>query len=299
VVGNQENLIKFCSVKQALPILRQKTLRWSAPHLFNNFFELGHGSHLNFSHAELHQAMVKLASGMIFARDEPHGIAPLPRAIRRWRDEERFDTPEEAEEVLVELLGQMVDQRYNEIQDILLDWREFARNTRVCSFSAKPTNMLAWERYADAHTGLALRFRSDEENDFHEPIKVNYPSTCPEITTLKEQLDGIVTASHTEAKDGFLEKLCIKPPYLKEEQEWRCFKTKQTDKDSDPKTWFEDVSFETEDLTSVYFGAHMDPKAKDAFSKLLKESFKRVRVFDCHPVVGSFELDFERMNPVR
>lgn len=296
--GNQENLIKFCSVKKALPILRQQTLRWSAPHLNNCYFELGHGSQLSFTHTELHQAMIKMASNMIFARDEPHGISPLPRAIRRWRDEERFDTPEEAEGVLGELLGQMVDQRYNEIQDTLMDWREFSRNVRICSFSAKTTNLLAWERYADNHAGLALRFRSDDENDFHTSHKVNYPTTRPEITTLSEQLDGILNASIEDFKSEFVNKLCAKAPYLKEEQEWRCFRTQETDKETDPKTWFEDVRFETEDLSAVYYGAKMDPKAKEAFSKLLKENYRRVKIYDCKPIVGRYELDFERQNPI-
>lgn len=295
---NQDNLIKFCSAACAGRILNQQEIRWSAPVLFDDVFELNQGSQLTFTHGELLGATIHTASAMIFAKEDPKGVSPLAKAIRRWRDEERFDTPEEAEEVLSDLLVQMVDARYNDLQDVIQDWREFSRSLRVCSFSAKPNNMLAWEKYGAMHTGVALKFRGSDhdDNDFNRPEKMSYKGTRPEITTLKQQLNAIVTATVDDHKDEFRGKYLQKAPHLKDEQEWRCFRHQDTPKGSQPTTWFEDVGFETEDLAAVYFGAQVDVKAKDVILRLLQSRYRRTRVFQANFVTGKFELEFERLN---
>ncbi|WP_299776221.1 DUF2971 domain-containing protein [uncultured Pseudoteredinibacter sp.] len=297
---NQENLIKFCSAGCAGRVLNNQELRWSAPSLFDDIFELSSSSQLTFTHGELLKATIQMASSMIFAKDDPKGVSPLAKAIRRWRDEERFDTPEEAEEVLSELLVQMVDQRYNEIQTIIQDWREYSRSVRICSFSAKAENMSAWEHYGAAHTGAALKFRGSDhdDSDFNYPEKVNYKGICPEITTLKQQLNNIVTANAEDHKDEFRGKLLQKAPHQKDVAEWRCFRYQETEKNSDPKTWFEDVHFETEDLAAVYFGAFMDEKAKDVLMRLLQKRYRRTKIFQAKIVTGKFELEFERIMTV-
>lgn len=294
---NQDNLIKFCSAGCAGRILNNQELRWSAPNLFDDTFELNQSSMLTFTHGELLKATIQMASSMIFAKDDPRGTSPLAKAIRRWRDEERFDNPEEAEEVLSELLVQMVDLRYNEVQNIIQDWREYSRSVRMCCFSAKPENMSAWEHYAAAHTGAALKFRGSDhdDSDFNYPEKVNYKGVCPEITTLKQQLNCIVTANINDHKEEFRGKLLHKAPHQKDIQEWRCFRYQETDKDSNPRSWYEDVHFETEDLAAVYLGAYMDEKAKDVLLRLIQKRFRRTRVFQAKVVTGKFEVEFERV----
>ncbi|GAA6154153.1 DUF2971 domain-containing protein [Pseudoteredinibacter isoporae] len=294
---NQDNLIKFCSAGCAGRILNNQELRWSAPNLFDDTFELKQSSMLTFTHGELLKATIQMASSMIFAKDDPRGSSPLAKAIRRWRDEERFDNPEEAEEVLSELLVQMVDLRYNDVQNIIQDWREYARSVRICCFSAKPENMSAWEHYATAHTGVALKFRGSDhdDSDFNYPEKVNYKGACPEITTLKQQLNCIVTANINDHQEEFRGKLLHKAPHQKDIQEWRCFRYQDTPKDSDPKSWYEDVHFETEDLAAVYLGAYMDEKARDVLLRLIQSRYRRTRVFQAKVVTGKFEVEFERV----
>lgn len=294
---NQDNLIKFCSAGCAGRILNNQELRWSAPNLFDDLFELKQSSQLTFTHGELLKATIQMASSMIFAKDDPKGVSPLVKAIRRWRDEERFDTPEEAEEVLSELLVQMVDHRYNEVQDIIQDWKEYSRSVRVCCFSAKPENMSAWEHFGASHTGVALKFRGSDhdDSDFNYPEKVNYKGLCPEITTLKQQLNSIVSASNDNHKDEFRGKLLQKAPYEKDIQEWRCFRYQETAKNVDPKSWFEDVHFETEDLAAVYLGAFMDDKAKDVILRLIQSRFRRTKIFQAKVLTGKFEIEFERI----
>ncbi|MCV6613953.1 MAG: DUF2971 domain-containing protein [Cellvibrionaceae bacterium] len=297
--SSQDNLIKFCSVANAGRILNQQELRWSAPNRFGDVLELKHDSPLAFTHGEMLEATIQMACSMIFAKDDPKGMSPLAKAIRRWRDEERFETPEEAEGVLSDLLVQMVDARYNEIQELIHDWREYARSVRICCFSGKPGNMLAWEKYGINHTGIALKFRSGdhEESNFNDPFRVSYKGWRPEITSLKQQLQLIVSPSNENHKDEFQGKLLQKPAHLKEEHEWRCFRYQATEKGSAPDSWYEDVRFEPEDLAAVYFGALIDPRVKEVIMRLLQSRYRRARLYQAKLVTGQFELELERIAP--
>ena len=125
------SLVKFTDAESALRILTDASLRWSAPSLFNDPFELDHHSKLNFDSRTLLIACVKSTLGMIFSRDDPKGSSPLLKAVRRWRVEDRFDSEEEAQDVLSELLLSMVQQREPEMLSLMREWQQFSRSVRI------------------------------------------------------------------------------------------------------------------------------------------------------------------------
>ena len=156
-----DSLIKFTDRDAAARILTDRKLRWSAPDLFNDPFELSSRSGLNFDTHTLLDSTIKLASSMIFAPEQPKGDSPLINAIRRWREEERFGSAEEAHGVLRELLGKMVDYRQAQLEVAQAKWQEYVRQVRICAFCARPDNVTAWELFADNHRGVAIRFSPD------------------------------------------------------------------------------------------------------------------------------------------
>ncbi|HEY7886295.1 MAG TPA: DUF2971 domain-containing protein, partial [Cellvibrionaceae bacterium] len=179
-----DTLSKYCSADTALNIITAGALRWHAPHLLADPFELNHRTTLAFDPQSLLEHVIRAACGMIFAREEPRGSSPLATVIRRWRGEERFASPEEAEEVLTELMARMVDQRLAELDNLMSDWRLYTRRLRLCTFSAKPDNLTCWQYHAERHTGAVLRFQCGEDSSLGVPEAVKYSLNRPEITTL-------------------------------------------------------------------------------------------------------------------
>lgn len=292
-----ESLVKFCSADSAKTILKSQSLRWSAPNLYTDPFELNHETGLNFDPHVLLQGAIQAATAMIFAKDKPVGNTPLVNAIRRWRDEERFDSPEEAEDVLRELLSQMVDQRQQAIDQMMADWRRFTRSVRICSFSAKPDNLAAWQMYAERHCGAAIRLQSGEHTSLPKPKAMAYRNSRPEITTLKEQLDVVLNNTVFRAQDYFLDKFTTKPSTDSAEQEWRCFHL-ETEKPGEvlPKEqWFNDRRFERGEVTAVYLGIFMPTKDKRDIYQLVKEEYHQAKLFQAKVVPGKYELEFERI----
>ncbi|BFM14613.1 hypothetical protein R50073_07960 [Maricurvus nonylphenolicus] len=293
-----ETLVKYCTADTAQKILSSQTLRWSAPHQYSDPFELTHETQLNFDPHVLLQAAIKMASAMIFGKDAPRGGTPLMAAIRRWRDEERFASPEEAEDVLRELLSQVVDQRQAILDQVMTDWRKFARTLRICSFSAKPDNLSAWQNFSDNHRGVAIRFQSGEFTALPKPRKVEYSTVRPEITTLKEQMSAVMNSERVVPQEHFFEKFTCKPATSAGEQEWRCFQQIKEDLNATSggdQVWHNDIKFERSEITAVYFGAFTPIKIKREIFDLVKEKYSQAKIFQAKAVSGKYEIEFERI----
>lgn len=290
-----EFLVKYCTAKTGAAILNSHSLRWSAPNLYGDPFELNHTSELNFDPHSLLQAACQHAIGMVFSKDDPKGNSPLLNVIRRWRSEERFASPEEAEEVLKELLSRMVDARQAVIDKLMADWRQFSRSVRICSFSSKANNLSSWDRFADRHRGMAIRFASGDHTQLDSPQPVLYRKYRPEITNLKEQLDCILHNDTLDSQDHFIDKLCLKPTINSDEQEWRIFSKSEGDIDSDDKKWFIDKPFERSAISAIYFGACMPAIEKRAIYAMVKEHYPKAKVFQAKIVAAQYDIEFERI----
>ncbi len=293
-----ETLVKYCTPSAAIPILSSQTLRWSAPHEFADPFELHHQTVIHFDPQTLLQAAIKTAAALIFGKEVPRGAAPIMAAIRRWREEERFSSADEADVVLTELLSRVVNQRQIGLDQIMMDWRKFARTLRIASFCQKPDNLMAWQHFADHHHGIAIRFKCGESTTFSNPRKVEYSNVRPEITTLAEQLDSILNHTKIQPQDNFLEKFTVKPSICNSEHEWRCFLQVPVDLSnaaSPNQLWHSDIKFERHEISAVYLGALTDPKLKREIYDLLKQQYNQAKLFQAKTTNGKYEIEFERI----
>ena len=293
---NPSSLIKFCNAATAETILSSKTLRWSAPYLFGDPFELDQETSFEFDKPELLENTIKLCSAMIFAREQPKGETPLITAIRRWRDEERFSSPEEAESVLKELLSQMLDQRFELLNKMLSAWRQYNKTIRICSFSAKPEIIPCWQRFADNHRGIAIRFESNEYVSTKNPVPIEYEQERPELTTLRNQISGLLYNTPDTSKDKFQLMLQRKPIANKSEQEWRCFRqSPKQDITDDPNDWFDDIKFERSEVSAVYFGLQTSEEVKARILSIIKQDFSAAKLFQSHLGKNKYEIEMIKM----
>jgi hypothetical protein len=289
------SLVKYCDVETGLKILNGQSLRSSAPSLYQDPFEPHHETTLDFNKDILLKGVIKDAIGMLFGPSEPGGKAnKLIAAICRWRAEDRFASEDEAEVVLKQLLGQITEQHYVSIDTYIADWEAFAKNIRICSFSNKVDNMSCWEAYAANHSGLALKFSSGEETSLPEPRRMNYSSTPPVVTNLKEQVDVIFGRQVAPSKEEFLLKLLTKDKNNSMEKEWRCFNVEN----SDDGLLYNTKDFSASELKAVYFGLAMSDEDKSSIQKIITEKFKKTKMYQAIKLPNKYEVDFERIGDV-
>lgn len=289
-------LTKFCDIETGLKILNSQSLRWSAPHLFNDPFELNYRTTTDASGDALTAGLVKEAINLLFGAGEPRGKSNrLVAAIARWRDEERFASEEEAESVLQQLLGQLAHQQQETIDQYLRDWRAFASSVRICCFCDKPTNMAAWQRYGGNHSGIALKFTAGEDTILPDPRKVSYSTSPPQITSLREQVDIAYGRAQPPGPEGFPDKLLGRNRDNNAEREWRCFDQQPHADGEDDQLWYLDKTFKPHELKGIYLGLAMAPEHRDTVLELARRDYKNSRVFQAQAVPGKYEIDFVQL----
>jgi hypothetical protein len=289
------SLVKFCDTETGLKILNSQSLRWSSPNLFNDPFELNHNSEPDFTPKDLINGMIKEAISMLFGPTEPTGKSNrLIAAISRWRGEDRFASEDEAAEVLKQLLTQVAQQQQVSIDKFLSAWALFARNSRICCFCEKPANLYAWQRFADNHKGIALRFSCGDDTALPNPQKVSYSTAPPLVTSLKEQIRVCYGRQDPPATEEFLSKLLNKNKNDNVEKEWRCIETENAEQsaDADEQLWYTNKKFSAPELKAVYLGLTTSFHDKETVIKLVKQKYQKTKVFQAEALSGRYEIDF-------
>lgn len=292
-----DKLYKFCSAETAKLALASGNLRWSSPSVFNDGLELDHLSEFSFDKETYVKSVIKLATGMIFANEYPKGDTPLINAIKRWRDDERFASHEEAEPVLKELLSKMVDHRMEVLGSIKDSWKSYCKKTRICCFSTRPENGTAWQKFGDQHKGVVIRFDTSEYSIFKNPKKIEYGAIRPEITGLKDQISALLYNLKDKSVEHFEEKFLSKPTFNKLEQEWRCFK--ETDNPNaipeNTDEWIDDLSFERKDVSAIIFGIHTDEAIKKDITTIVKENYSQAKMYQARLTKSKFDIELEKI----
>jgi hypothetical protein len=290
-------LVKFCNADTGLKHLSSQSLRWSSPHLFNDPFEASHLFSANITPETLLKGLTKEALTMLFGPNEPTGKDNrLIAAIARWRDEERFASEVEAEQVLKQLLSQVANRQQQNIDSFMADWRKFASNLRVCCFADKADNMTCWQRYANNHSGIALRLAAGEGNSLKDPRRLSYQGQPLQITSLKQQVDIAYGKQQATNSDEFINSLLVKNKENSTEREWRCFGREVSPLKPDDKQWYTDKPFATHELKAVYLGVAAEQSLKDTVTALVKKQYPKSKIYQAQVVTGEYALEFTALN---
>ncbi|MET0379832.1 MAG: hypothetical protein ABW049_12645 [Spongiibacteraceae bacterium] len=295
MVDTVSSLYKFCSLDTGLKILSSQTLRWSAPHLFEDPFELNHLSDPRITAKALLDVLLREALIMLFGPDEPTGRHNrLVNIMARWREQQKFIDEDQAQDVLRDLLGQIANIQVERIQEKLVEWRQWASLIRIASFSETADNPTCWERFADKHRGLALRFACGKDTGLPAPQRVTYAGQAPVITNQREQLELIYGRITAPDKEDFEAKLLVKGPHQRGELEWRCFNHATVDDlESDPALWYDNHRFPAHELRAVYCGIGVPTATREQLARLLRSSYPSARLYQAAAVAGRYELEFE------
>jgi hypothetical protein len=291
------SLVKFCTIEAGIKILSSQTLRWSAPHLFSDPFEIDYASQPDVTAEELLDVLLREALIMLFGPNMPTGRHNrFVNIMARWREQERFCDEDEAQEVLRELLGQIAEIQARHVEEYMRQWRDFARATRIACFSEKPNNVACWQRFADHHRGIALRFECGEDTGLPKPQRVNYQSIAPVVTNRQEQLEVIYGRRNAPTTAEFPEKLLIKGRQDHLEQEWRCFETAAVNDERDPALWFDLRKFPAHELRAVYFGVLTAQEDRNVIAKLMRANYPTAKIYQASRVPGRYEIEFSSWN---
>ena len=289
--SSPSKLIKFCDLNTALKILNSQSLRWSAPHLYNDPFELNHQTDTDFTAQQLLQSITQEAMAVLFGGAQTTGNNELVQALKRWQYEGRFDNEQEAEGVLKQLILPIAQQQQKAVNQYLQDWQQYAKNIRICCFSDNPKNIPCWQRFADNHQGIALAFDRAEAT-INQAQAVSYAEQPISATSLKEQVDIAFGRSTHPDKNAFVTLLLHKPYIERGEKEWRCFELENSEALSDEQLWYKAKPFKVEHLTAIYFGLNTSDSDKTMLKNLVAKAYPHCRIYQAELPNNSYNLQF-------
>jgi hypothetical protein len=284
-------LLKYANPEDGLYFLENQLLFWSSPDRFSSPIEMNSQYTPDFTSPQLLGHLIKETTRLIFQPERPIGDSPIVAAINRWREDKRFDTPEEAQTVLRDLLSKMVAQRDEQLRQQLVDWQQFCQAIRLTCFGGHTQSLTAWNDYAKQHTGMAIALHATEENGLNRAQPVQYGAERPELTTLSGQVKSLIQGVQ-EAKPPFEQLLLKKPVTYSDEQEWRLFDHHRLQlRASKHQPQADEKPLAPGCIKGVYLGVHSSDWLREEVKKRLRQLAGKTKLLQMRFAAGAYHLE--------
>ncbi|MEM9102618.1 MAG: hypothetical protein AAGB12_09870 [Pseudomonadota bacterium] len=284
------SLVIFDGPTNIKAILRSSIIPWKRLDMLGDPFQPGLAVELPFTRGELLEACIKEAIAMIFGLTHPQGLRQhnIQKAIKRWRQEDRFDNEDEARSALHELLLPLIEQHFEQLAILMESWQEYADKTRLLRLFQNHTALSLWENFTNHHRGAALRFRCDDDTTIASAQPVRYASQPKMLIEMKQEVD-LLLGNDEITRDNLQDFLMTRNRELKNEKEWRSFKQADT---SEITQQLIKTPFEASELSTIYLGACMTESDHQLILELVKTHYPHTKVYKAKPKSRHFELSF-------
>lgn len=290
------HLFKFVNANKGLDILKHQHIRWNAPHGFQDPFEQTYLSVPKLTKESFTEKVTKEIVTMVFALNDPTGQqTTIKNAVRRWREEDRFHSEEEATDALTNLVAPLIDKHFTDIQHMIKLWRLYTANARILCMSENYKDLNLWENRGDNHQGMVIRFRVGNDGIFQHPHKVNYTKNRISFLNIREEIQLLIEPHATKRNSHFLTYLLNKSKTLANQKEWR-FVTNANHPlppgQYDHSAPYDMKTFNTKDINAVYFGAAMRQEKKIAIIDIIEQNNPNIKVFEGQVSHQDYDINF-------
>lgn len=294
--SHPKHLVKYLSAQAGVSALESHSLMWSSPNRFDSPFEMNGLCEIPFSNNELLEATVKVATSLIFSDNKAVGDTPLIAAINRWRDEDRFESPQEAKTVLKDLLAKMVAQKEEQLHITIKKWQHFVESIRICCFCSSANNTSAWAQFGDNHQGIAISIEPNEENALSHAQPIKYHKERPQLTTIKEQMGSLLYNHNCQPNQRFVKNLLQKPDFLSAEQEWRALSPKDSSFKKTDTPDKDEKMLTPNSIYAIYFGINCSESTKKQALNLIKKFSQKPKCFQCELSKNTYNIEYKTVN---
>lgn len=288
-VHERQSFFKYVPASTAAIILRNRTLRWSSPVLFNDPFDVPREISFGLTPADIVEALgVRMAE---LIRDPPEDTSKLEPKVKLIIDAVKGGISDEVKKELIDGVKDVAatHRPAGESMEVLRTmWRSWIPEMRILSLTESPDHFAMWHHYADAYRGAVIELRCVDELDsaWLAAKPVTYPKEKPGIYTAAGWARLLTLRRDIATRDMLDVATFTKSPDWSYENEWRLLSFKRPTDTSD----FSDYRLHLPEVAAVYLGPLM--KADDADTiKALMSQYPHARVYRTS-VVMTRELQF-------
>jgi len=264
---NHKSFFKYVTADTAAIILKNQTLRWSSPILFNDPFDVPREFLPDVSKEQLASAIAK--SMFLLLKNNDLKIDEVSEALRPLFEEIKNKYPNGAPERIINSFERMIENTpVSKNADLIIDdfrehWRKLVKNLRILCLTTDYKNTPMWNHYAESYTGVVLEFLCKEETQ--SPWMLAKPVCYTDEKPKNYSPEGMAELLVLPQKKG-IEYLVDKSTYIKktewsQEKEWRVLFSKRPN--------------ELNKLTSDYTFHHKEPSGE---IKILSKKYPNAKI---------------------
>ncbi|MBN8766848.1 MAG: DUF2971 domain-containing protein [Thiobacillus sp.] len=264
---DRESFFKYMSAATATIVLKNRSLRWSSPLLFNDPFDVPRELSFGIVPEDIVQALGRRMANLI--EHPPEDTSQLTPKVRLIVEAvKKGISPALKAELLAGLVESAATHNpTGQSMDAMRTmWRDLIPQFRILCLTESPTHTAMWYHYTDKYRGAVLEFRCDDALDsaWLAARPVTYPPIKPAIYTA----DGwaqLLTTHNALAIENLLDVATYtKAPDWSYENEWRITSFKRSS-DTDH---FTDYTFNRRELKGIYLGPDMPSSDRKAIISL-------------------------------
>ena len=312
MLNNHTCFYKYVTADTAFLILKNRTLKYSSPILFNDPFDTQTKLDYSFCISEFGEALAEELYRLIHLEERPVGFdsAPFFRDIQTiWQKvkEGSIKVPKDAFMRMIQT--DMLDEA-NSAEQIIGEMNKLlmsaVKASRVFCVSEVHDSTVMWSHYAKDHTGAVIEFRLLPELD--APLcavkKVKYVKKPPVIGNLDEYIKYYTgQGDYPLNKELFYDIYLSKSKHWAYEKEWRVF-IPPTDiinpiipiDENGEALLFKLIPLYTQEVSSIFFGCKMSNEDEEKISKCLTGEFEHVQKYKCIKSSKEYKLEFKQMS---
>jgi len=273
----RSNFFKYMPADTAEAVLKNRTLRWSSPILFNDPFDVPRELIVDISYNDILRASAKFLSRLF--QNPPDDTSRLSPKIRMIVDEAKVGMPPELKQRLLEGLADpepMTVHSGDSIEALRQLWRTLIPDLRILCLTERPTHAAMWFHYARNYSGAVLEFNCIDEIDsaLLTAERVTYPTEKPPIYTAEGWGELLVVDQETAVERVLHIATHTKAPDWSYEDEWRVVTYKRPDDGGH----FTDYPFHSPELAAIYIGPLTSEPDQNALIDLMNE-YPHAKVF--------------------
>ena len=285
---DRDHFYKYMTADTARLVLQNRTLRWSAPKLFNDPFDIQFDLQLEYDRDRaVKEAMNEIWE--IYSGVKP--IVPnnaLGLALMLLRDRAPGMTRQELEGEMLETLHQGIDNAEAILPETQAAMRAVISDHKVLCLTEVHDNILMWSHYARSHTGVVIRLTCIDDLDSAWGVAqpVRYQAAMPRLLDERQTIQLMSGQGGIDKENLFANSVYTKAADWAYEKEWRLVgrwdQTRET----------EDINFNSEELTGVYFGCRISDADRQDLSALIEGSYSHAAMFEAQKSEQAFSLVF-------
>lgn len=255
------------SAPTAAIVLKNRTLRWSSPVLFNDPFDVPRELSFSLTPVNIVQALARRVAALI--KEPPRDTSNLESELCLVIDAVKSGISEELKARLIESAqesGKTHRPTGQGMETLREMWRNWLPQFRILCLTESPEHAAMWYHYADQYRGVVLELRCADEHDsaWLAAKPVTYPRLKPLVYTAEGWAE-LLTLRHEIAVRTILETaIYTKAPDWEYEGEWRTM----TFKRKDDTGLFTDYKLHPEELSAVYFGPRISRHERETIAHL-------------------------------